>query len=76
MDLKPTSPSVLRRIGYGIMNLPKKVADYSLALQCLQKSQEICPSMITMHMLGTYYHRYAKVVLMFVNSYENLVVKD
>uniref|UniRef100_A0A1B6FRK7 Uncharacterized protein n=1 Tax=Cuerna arida TaxID=1464854 RepID=A0A1B6FRK7_9HEMI len=57
-DLQPDSPSMLRRIGYGIMNLPKKFADYNFALKCLLRSLELAENIMTLHVLGTFYHRY------------------
>uniref|UniRef100_A0A1B6HLW1 Uncharacterized protein n=1 Tax=Homalodisca liturata TaxID=320908 RepID=A0A1B6HLW1_9HEMI len=57
-DMSSDSPSALRRIGYGIMNLPKKFTDYNFALKCLLRSLELSENMMTLHVLGTFYHRY------------------
>uniref|UniRef100_A0A1B6MSX3 Uncharacterized protein n=1 Tax=Graphocephala atropunctata TaxID=36148 RepID=A0A1B6MSX3_9HEMI len=57
-ELSPDSPAMLRRIGYGIMNLPKKFADYNFALKCLLRSVEMTENIMSLHVLGTFYHRY------------------
>lgn len=62
--MNPENPANLRRIGYGIMNLPKKIADYDLAEKCLLKSLNKCENTNTLHILGTFYHRYGNVSIM------------
>lgn len=61
LEINPDNPANLRRIGYGIMNLPKRIADYDLALKCLLKSLSLCENLNTLHIIGTFYHRYGNV---------------
>lgn len=61
LDAAPDNAANLRRVGYGIMNLPPQLADYDLAISCLLKSLDLCETVNILHIIGTFYHRYGKV---------------
>lgn len=54
-------PALLRRLGNGLMNLPRYQADYDLAKEVLHKAEELSKHAVTYHILGTYYFRYEQV---------------
>lgn len=54
-------PALLRRLGNGLMNLPRYQADYNLAKEVLHRAEELSKHAVTYHILGTYYFRFEQV---------------